>query len=498
MTVCEFCGTTVGRGDKSVEDHGKVADLLETDSIVHRGSTGSYRGKPFECIGRVQYQHAAGGVWDEWYLRFPGDRMAWLAEAQGQLHLTFERPIRKKNPLPDFESIDVGQRIEHHGTAMTVVEKGTAIAKSAEGEIPWVFVPGKDHIYIDLKGDAGWFATFDYGASPTTYVGRTVTADQLEIQTPAWIDAQPPRPSKVSAVHLNCPKCAGPLSLFAPDQALRVVCPHCSASLDVADGKLKLLQTLKQKEIHPVIPLGSSGVLRGVDYTVIGFMERFIRCAGTTYPWTEYLLHNPDSGFAWLIRSERHWTLAIGVSPHEATRSDMHATHDGIRYRLFEKGTAHVRTVYGEFYWKVEIGETAWVADYIRPPFMLSFERSYAGNTEEIQVSRAEHVPPEEIEKAFGIKELLRPWGVGPVQPSPPVHPGVWLSWAGFLAFLFVIHIAFQRSPLSATPDPDPWMLFYGVLFVSLIPGGILAYKYSFEVSRWKDSDYSPYASSDE
>ncbi|MFN9976210.1 MAG: DUF4178 domain-containing protein, partial [Phycisphaerae bacterium] len=63
MTICDFCSAVVARGDKQLEDHGKVADLVETNSPVERGMQGTFRKKSFEIAGRVQYQHPAGGVW---------------------------------------------------------------------------------------------------------------------------------------------------------------------------------------------------------------------------------------------------------------------------------------------------------------------------------------------------------------------------------------------------------------------------------------------------
>ena len=84
VTICEFCNSAVARTDKKIEDYGKVADLVETDTRLRRGYSGRFNKKRFQVVGRVQYSHPAGGVWDEWYLAFPGDRWGWLAYAQGK------------------------------------------------------------------------------------------------------------------------------------------------------------------------------------------------------------------------------------------------------------------------------------------------------------------------------------------------------------------------------------------------------------------------------
>ena len=81
VTICEFCQSVVARGDTKLEDFGKVARIVPLASPLGLNLTGLYRNKSFEVVGHVQYEHAAGGVWNEWYAAFPGDRWGWLAES---------------------------------------------------------------------------------------------------------------------------------------------------------------------------------------------------------------------------------------------------------------------------------------------------------------------------------------------------------------------------------------------------------------------------------
>ena len=61
------------------------------------------------------------------------------------------------------------------------------------------------------------------------------------------------------------------------------------------------------------------------------------------------------------------------------------------------------------------------------------------------------------------------------------------------MILLVVIYLAFPW--LGSRQGADPWLWFYGILLVSALPLGILLYLFSFEVKRWEDSDFSPYAS---
>jgi len=512
VTICDFCHTAVARTNKSVEDHGKVADLIETRSPLAIGIDGKFRGKPFEIVGRVQYRHPAGGVWDEWYLSRPGERIGWLAEAQGRFYLLFSKPAKVLGRIPAFESLSLGDTF-HLGQELgtiTVSEKGIATAGSAEGEIPWDFRPGAEHRFADLGGPNKTFATieFDPDAPPgrdddsgdaapkrgpvNVYIGREVSLAELGITAKA---DEGKGVGRTETAQLNCPQCAGPLQLFAPDVSERVTCPNCNALIDCGQGKLQYLTTLKSKKApKPRLPMGSRAKIDNVEWTLIGFLQRYVIYEGRKYFWTEYLLYEPAQGFRWLVNSEEHWNFVSPVPPGEVTGGGTTANWGGRSFRLYQKGTAYVGYVLGEFYWKISVGETAETRDYIDPPLMLSFEGSSTTLSSEMNISVGRYMPHEEVEAAFGVTDLPRGWGVSPNQPAPPVGAMV-LSWAGFVVLMMIVYVFAQTKIL--TPEPDGWLFWYGFLAVSAVPAMSVLYAWSFEHRRWENSDYSPYATRD-
>lgn len=491
VAICDFCQTVVARADKKVEDHGKVADLVLSDSPIRRGATGKFRGKPFDVVGRVQYTHPAGGYWNEWYLSFTNGKWGWLADAQGKLYLTSERSLKSGVEVPPFESLEPSSEVNlTKDLTLTVAEVGEARPVSAEGEIPWDFRPNVEHRYADLHGPAGEFATLDYSRSEVAfYLGREVQLAELEIADEGWAEA--PAENRVAALQVNCPQCGGPLELRAPDETQRVGCPSCKSLLSCDQGKLEYLTTLRAKFGKPQVPLGSVGKLGGVEYTVIGVMGRYVKYAGKTYPWTEYLLHNSQVGFRWLVENQKHWSFVEPVSPGAAKELRDKATYNGKRFRLYDRSTAYVKFVLGEFYWKVHAGEQAETADYIAPPEMLSFERASESKAKEVNVSLGRYLQIEELNQAFELERPIRkPWGVGTIQPAP-VYPNLYKLWFGFVAFLFLLFFGFQ---VFASVPPDLCFFFTMLVTVSVIPICVGLHKHSFEVQRWKDSDYSPYA----
>ncbi len=495
VTICEFCNSAVARTDKKIEDFGKVADLVETQSRLRRGLTGRFSNKHFTIVGRVQYAHPAGGVWDEWYLAFPGDKWGWLSQAQGRNYLMFERQLSSSIRLPEFGSLSLGGQVRLGKAEFEVTEKGVATAAAAEGDIPWPFRQGAEHRFADLAGPDDTFATFEYGEKPHAYVGKQISLDDLDLAGEGWHIEE--AKIAVAALQLNCPQCGGPLTLHAPDKTERVTCQSCNSLLDADNGKLKYFATIKHKEsLEILIPLGSVGTFSGDKYTTIGFMRRFALYEGKTFPWSEYLLYNPELGFRWLVHNDRHWSFVEAVSPAAVKSNGSNfTTYENETFRIYDRGVAYVRSVMGEFYWRVKAGEEVRTADFIAPPRMISYEWSESGQSEEVNVSLGTYLTTDEIEKAFGLTGLPRPWGVGVIQPRPAVKSGVFLMWPGFLLLLIIIQAVFSTS--DSKTGADPWLMFYGMIFVSAIPLGILGFWHAFEVQRWKDSDYSPYASSE-
>ena len=506
VAVCEFCRTVVARGDRKLEDYGKVAALVETQSPLHLGLRGKYNGKRFDLVGRVQFQHPAGGVWDEWYLAFSNGKWGWLAEAQGQFHLTFERKISEETQLPALEDLEVGRSFELGSAGkLAVAEIGKTKPLGAEGELPFALNPREEHHFADLAGPDGVFATFDYSTSPpSVFLGNTVTLEEIGLADAVAPDREATR---ISSIKVSCPQCAGSLELHAPDQTQRVTCPFCSSLLDANQGNLQYLKTLEQGAAHPVIPLGSVGTLFDIEYTVIGYVRRSVRF-DIKYFWSEYLLYNPTIGFRWLIHSDNHWSFAEPISIGDVENLSTKLYHQKQSYRLFQRARAEVEYVLGEFYWKVEVGESVWAKDFICPPYLITVERTLphhaeAANaaaemvepeTQEVIVTKSTYLPHADVEEAFDVENLAKGWTPAPNQPNP-VDGSVFAWWGIFAAILLVLDIIFLTGVVK--PKVDQGIFFWAMVFVSIVPIGSLIYRFMFESSRWKDSEFNPYATSE-
>ena len=492
VVICGYCRSAVARTDRDLKDLGKVAELVETGSPLTLGLRGSWNGVPFELTGRAQLGHELGGQWDEWYATFSNGWLGWLAEAQGRFYLTFQYPIPDGVQVPSLDQLQLGQVI--HGlaqqTPMTVAETGQATAQGAIGEIPYLLTPGETYYYADLSGPNKAFGTLDYNESPPlVFLGHQVTLAELGITA---TKAPEREQRQVGAAQLNCPNCAGPLELRAPDKTERVTCPNCNSLLDVNQGQLEFLKALKKQPFELLIPLGSQGELPEGKMTVIGAMSRSVTIEGTQYFWTEYLLYNPTVGFRWLVHSDDHWSYVQAVPTGEvaeALKSAKSAYFRGKSFKIFQDAFADVESVLGEFYWKVEAGERVHAVDYVHPPEILSKEislqppsESQAGTkkkkklkTGEINWSLGTYLPVAQVEKTFNLSGLPHPSTVGPNQPY--LHKWIYKYWlllvgvlifAGLVAFLMSgtsREVLSQNVTLSPLPNPDGTQVWFSEPF---------------------------------
>jgi hypothetical protein len=108
-------------------------------------------------------------------------------------------------------------------------------------------------------------------------------------------------------------------------------------------------------------------------------------------------------------------------------------------------------------------------------------------------VSLGRYIKHEDIEAAFKLKdELPRTWKVAPNQPFP-CDRGIYLQWLMFGLAMGLIYLGAAAMSDAA----DPWVLVWGLILVSVMPIGALVVNHFFDVKRWSESDYSPYATDD-
>lgn len=422
VSVCGYCSSAVARGDRDLSLMGKVSALTDTHSPLATGASGTYQGDRFDVVGRTQLRHAAGGVWDEWYLAFDDGRWGWLAEAQGRFYLTFERRERfeiTRDSLSPGASVQLGE-----AGAFVVTEVGRASVVTAQGELPYPFKSGEYAEYADLAGASGRFATLDFSERPVVgYFGRDVSLGELSIREASGFSPHPP----IATQALSCPSCGAGLTLRLPDQSMRVTCDACSSLLDASHGVLNFLSTLPKAQRRLRLPPGTEGTLKGLSLTSVGYMGRYCQVEGSIYRWDEYLLYAADKGFFWLIESDGHFSFVSPLNAAEVAGLETTVLYKEQSFKRFQEVTATVEVVRGEFYWKVRAGEKVLSADYVNAPLLLSKEVAFYQDAIEPQLTSSElawsvgeYISPEAVWEGFKLAGSPQsPEGIAPNQPNP-------------------------------------------------------------------------------
>lgn len=417
--VCEFCRSTLLRDGEDLKNLGRMADLMDDPSRIQLGSEGRYRGVHFAVIGRIQLRHEAG-LWNEWHILFDDQRSAWLSEAGGEYVVSARVPVDAS--LPAFEALVPEMNVDIAGRSFQVTDLETARCIAGEGELPFKVESGYDVNTADLRGNDR-FVTIDYSESPPlVFSGYPASFAELNLANLR----EKPAPSSgggatIRAQAFNCPHCAAPLKVHS-GAIESVACESCGSILGIENEKVQILARAAQSmRIEPWLPLGSKGRLDGVEWEAIGYLRRAGGSGADVYSWSEYLLFNEVRGFAWLTEYQGHWCFARTLSnPPSVARGQYEFRRGPDRFRLFSSGRAEVTYVVGEFYWRVAVGETCLVEDYVCPPKMLSREVS----DKEATWSESEYLEPEALAEAFAIRSTLPARiGVFANQPNPLIEP---------------------------------------------------------------------------
>jgi len=376
---------------------GQVAAVADTPSIVAVGDSGAIGDHGFQVLGKVQLNHDMGGVWDEWYIGFHNGQWGWLAYAQGVFLVTWK--VEPTPPVPSMHELRVDAPVSfgQRGT-FRVVELKQATIASAEGELPFSPTPGQPRQYADLHGPNSGFGTIDWGQGNDpveVFLGFQVLESQLRITQ------QVERPQRqVDLEGLNCPGCGAPLALNGGKRIERVACQYCGTISESASQQIIARQEAARAK--PLIPLGSSGTIDNQQYTVIGFVTKSTRIEGETFAWNEYLLYGQGLGFRWLVDDEGTWRFVAPLNAADVDVSQLPGavTYNGRTFRMRNQVTARTDYVIGEFFWKVQVGETSNNIDFESGSDVLSRE---LGNNE-VHYSFAPVIPWATIAKAFQVQ----------------------------------------------------------------------------------------------
>lgn len=450
--VCGYCQSTVVRSGDVLARVGKMAELFDDFSPLQLLASGTYKSdKPFTpggaarrftLVGRLQYQYGEG-VWTEWALVLDDGSTAFLSEDNGAY--VFSLPGSTQQVLPAAERFRVGATTAISGKPFNVASNQQVSLKSAQGELPRLPALGVPFAMVELRSADGEVLSIDYGnaAQPAVSRGRAVLLDELQLT-----GLKDGSATDEKGQQFDCPNCGAPVQVtLATSQS--ITCRACNSLIDLSQGVGGALRHAMQDEpIAPLIALGSTGLLQGTSWQVVGFQHRLGREPGDdeAFGWSEYLLYHAKRGFVFLVDAQDGWSLVkpvTGAPSHNP--GSQNASYLGSDYRLLSTYTAETDYVAGEFYWRVVRGQKTQNQDFAKGPTVLSREqtgRAGAGTGEEVTWSSGNKLNGDTVAKAFkldGTKALFQRTDATPLSGARRVGCGTVIIVVVVILILLVL-----------------------------------------------------------
>jgi hypothetical protein len=179
------------------------------------------------------------------------------------------------------------------------------------------------------------------------------------------------------------------------------------------------------------------------------------------------------TGYRWLVCANGHYSFVTPLAPGAIFDDERRVSYRGRKFTLFDRSTATVQAVYGEFYWKVRVGERVQTADFIAPPAMLSREKSDS----ELHWSFGVYLTEADVRSAFKLDKL--PSVASGVAAHQPFRFAGWTRVAVALLVALLVCVVIRavmadddtvysdtfNAPPSGTPAGEKTRIFFSQPF---------------------------------
>lgn len=151
--VCIHCGTLVKLSDAVLQEQ-QMAARFPPMSPLRLGMKGTYRGKEWELCGRQVCRQVDEGevyTWEEYLLAAPDGDVLYLEYDEGKWKISEPFvPDRAYSP-GELQVYREGSRLTLDGHQRLVSDAGQYEIVFAEGDFPWMIVPGRKTHFLDAS-----------------------------------------------------------------------------------------------------------------------------------------------------------------------------------------------------------------------------------------------------------------------------------------------------------------------------------------------------------
>ena len=408
IITCAHCNAVLEKKENdTLRQRSDLRAITEQYSPVEVGTHGEWAGDRFEIIGRARCLFPEGYV-NMWTMCVDNNRLLLLVESFGQVAVYESVQLDKQADYLHLTQLDYGTGVSNllADQYFTPERRNFCYSIETEGEA-WVYGDADNFEYLEM---GAW--SRDRLALMTT--DRT-TYTTFSIHNHSWDDLHLTRERvleyKTVRKEITCEKCTAPLNIYSWPLAQSFGCTSCGALYVYDKGIRKYKDTLPLKT-QPAVPLYTLGTIRGVEYRVVGFMEKEDKDG---YRWREYTLFNAFHGYSFLSEYNGHWIFLKekADAPVLADSRSLDFKYEQQLFEIYNTYTFSLVDGMGEFPGDAHNTNGINCKEYIAPPEIWTCEMKGGNCTWFYGTS----ITPKELSKIFENNITLpQQEGVGAVQ----------------------------------------------------------------------------------
>lgn len=416
MIVCTSCGATLLKDEHGTIVSKPVLKAGNEMTIIQPGTTGVWKNKPFTISGRFRLWFEESVI-NYWTALFNDGTFALLEEGYGMYNLMVPVTTPSMITSSRLDHISPGERLEVYNGKIYIAEKKQYILHyEMEGE---AYLPhqGEQVQLVQCSNhNNNTYLFFNYKRKGIyTFDLAPYNTEQLQLKNL--------RSFHFSNHSFTCNNCSAKITVKTFPLAQSCSCTECGYAYELYNGTdfKGLSEKIKTGENYIYLTLGSKATLYGHEYEVIGFTCKE-ELNEYRSQWREYVLFNPEAGYAFLSEYNGNWIFIRETSESPVLESGdaRQFSHRYFEYRnksfdLFNYYRARVVEAAGEFPYNIFNNNNTTANEFIAPPEMWIMEKN---NREGITWYHGKNISRREIKKGFGIKELPDKTGIGAVQPK--------------------------------------------------------------------------------
>lgn len=209
----------------------------------------------------------------------------------------------------------------------------------------------------------------------------------------------------------TCKQCDTTTSISSSVTMESFCCPSCKALYVKDVGEFRFKSTFSYSLLDTSIAIGKKCQIGNETYEVIGMLVKHL---GDFVYAREYTLQSNLGNYKYLSECEGHWILLKEIDDIDFnSKSRLEITYNDRVFKKYDYYNNDIVLAQGFFDINLE-EKSAFVVEYISPPFILSSE-----NLNELHFYLGEHISKKEVKKMFNLEALPYKSGVGILQPFP-------------------------------------------------------------------------------